>query len=182
MRPTRSEESPAGNQTDGPPATSVVVRHLHVGALATYRRLPFWLKRMIAGWQTPSFQVAAGAVVQRADGALLLVRHSYRSGWGLAGGFLKRKEHPGTAVKREAFEELGIEIDTEGEPVVIIIPEDRRILVAFRARLVAGEQSAGPVPRSPEIAEARWFPLDDLPKLHREVARAVGELGIHPRR
>ncbi len=182
MRPARSEGSPVGGKTDGPPATSVVVRRVHVGALAAYRRLPFWLKRMVAGWQTPSFQVAAGAVVEREDGALLLVRHSYRRGWGLPGGYLKRKEHPGTAVKREAFEELGIAIETEGEPVVTIVPEERRILVAFRARLAVGEHSTSPFPRSPEITETQWFPVDDLPKLHVEVARAVGELGIFPRR
>lgn len=178
-----SPEQDPGADPTRPPAPSAVGRHLHVGALAAYRRLPLRLKRFVSGRLTPSFQVAAGSVVQRADGAVLLVRHSYRTDWGLPGGFLKRDEHPADAASREAFEELGIGIGIRGQPVVIIVPEERRILVAFRAQLAAvdgeGEAVFQPQPRSPEITEVEWFPVDDLPPLQDDVDRAIQELGLY---
>ena len=162
------------------PESSAVVRGAHVGALAVYRRVPTRLKRMLVGWTTPSFQVAAGLIVRRADGALLLVRHSYRKGWGLPGGLLKRNEHPRDAATREALEELGVDVDLDGEPIVIIVPEERRITVVFRARLRPGSESPQPSPRSPEIAEVAWFPLDDLPRVQPDVAQAIVDLGLGP--
>jgi ADP-ribose pyrophosphatase YjhB (NUDIX family) len=177
---TASRAAP-GDQTETAPSTSAVARQLHVGALAAYRHLPMRLKRFLSDRLTPSFQVAAGTVVQRDDGAILLVRLSYRKGWGLPGGLLKRNEHPRQAAARETFEELGIMIEPQGEPIVIIVPEERRITVAFRARMASGSEWDEAFPRSPEISEVAWFRLDDLPRLHTDVRRAVRELGISRR-
>jgi len=57
--------------------------------------------------------------VERADGQVLLVRHSYRQSWGLPGGLLKRGEDPATAALREAAEEVGLAVDLDGEPTVV---------------------------------------------------------------
>lgn len=177
MSDRAGEDSDDPRLRDGRPASAVVIRQLHVGALAAYRRLPVGLKRWLAGWLTPSFQVAAGSVVQRGDGAILLVRHSYRRGWGIPGGFVKRREHPWDAAAREATEELGISIEAEGDPIVIVSPEDRRILVAYPARLLADDSSPDPSPQSPEITETAWFARQDLPRLQVDVVHAVRELG-----
>jgi 8-oxo-dGTP pyrophosphatase MutT (NUDIX family) len=51
---------------------------------------------------------AAGLVVDAA-GRVLLVRHSYKSGWSLPLGGVERGEPPATAVLRELNEEVGLE-------------------------------------------------------------------------
>ena len=51
---------------------------------------------------------AACALVER-DGKILLVRHSYVSGWLLPGGGIGRGEAPEAAILRELKEEIGLE-------------------------------------------------------------------------
>ena len=41
---------------------------------------------------TPSFTVGAACIIERDDGAVLLVRQVYRRGWGMPGGLARRKE------------------------------------------------------------------------------------------
>ncbi|MEZ5237457.1 MAG: NUDIX domain-containing protein [Microthrixaceae bacterium] len=60
-------------------------------------------------------------IVQRGDGSVLLVRHSYNRRWGTVGGLAKFGENPDVAAVREAREEVGIEVVTVGEPAVVVI-------------------------------------------------------------
>jgi len=46
--------------------------------LGVYRRLPVLGRRWIVRTVAPSFTVGAMAIIERQDGAVLLVRHSYR--------------------------------------------------------------------------------------------------------
>lgn len=95
------------------------------------------------------------------DGEVLLVRHSYREGWFLPGGGVKRRETLEQAVRREAREEVWAEI------------QDLRLVGLFsnfieaksdHIAVFASEQfTLGPDCKSDEIAEARFFPLDALP-------------------
>jgi 8-oxo-dGTP pyrophosphatase MutT (NUDIX family) len=50
----------------------------------------------------------ASAVVEDAEGRVLLVRHSYMAGWALPGGGVGRGEPPEAAVLRELKEEVGL--------------------------------------------------------------------------
>ena len=110
---------------------------------------------------------------------VLLVRHTYgrRWQWDLPGGGVHRGEEPRGAVEREVREELGIEPDD----FVLVGELFERIggkhdqLWCFRAELGRGELAPSPV----EIAEARWFPHDSLPReraryLERVVGLAMG--------
>ncbi|MFN2606997.1 MAG: NUDIX domain-containing protein [Acidimicrobiales bacterium] len=170
-------------------------RHLRGRLLHLYGRLPARARVAIMRSVTPTFRVGAVCVVQRDDGAVLLVRHSYRRGWGLPGGLLKRGEPPATAAAREAREELGVALDLAPEARVVVDARHRRVDVLYRARLPAGPADAGgtvdggvegagvgggppPRPTSPEILEVGWFPPDDLPSLGREAVSALAELGI----
>src|SRR5205085_175724 len=69
----------------------------------------------------------AGALVVMVDneGHLLLVKPTYRRGWGFPGGGMKRKEQADAAAEREVWEEVGIEV-TVGAPSFVYVQRERR--------------------------------------------------------
>ncbi len=140
-------------------------------ALGGYGHLPQAVRRWIVRRVAPSFTVGGLCVVERSDGAVLLVRHGYRPRWGLPGGFLKRGEASADGARREVFEEVGLRVELLGEPAVVVSPEWRRVDVIFRARAVGDPESVRPV--SVEIQEVRWFARDSLPELQDEAAEAM---------
>ena len=140
--------------------------------LRAFGRLPRRVRRTLIHWGAPSFNVGAICVIERDDGALLLVRQSYRDGWGAPGGLLRRGEDPAAGACREAQEEVGLLVGTRGEPTVIIDVRVRRVDVVFRCRV------SPPVPdvvrpTSVEITDARWFAPDALPEMQKETAEAL---------
>ncbi|MEJ7583219.1 MAG: NUDIX domain-containing protein [Acidimicrobiales bacterium] len=138
--------------------------------LRVYRRLPRlgrrWAVRIIA----PSFTVGSMCIIQRDDGAILLVRHLYRRNWGVPGGLLSRGENAQEAARREVWEEVRLRLELVGEPAVVVDPEPQRVDIIFRARPAAGFDLDTIAPASAEILEARWFPEADLPVLQYETA------------
>ena len=155
-----------------------IARRAQTFLLAGYKRLPPVARMFLIRRATPSFHVGAICVVERADGHMLLVRQSYRrDGWGFPGGLLRRREEPADAARRELREELGIDVELEGMPVVVIDPEMRRVDVVFNARLAEGSAEPERSPHSPEITDARWFPPDGLPSLLPEATSALIQLG-----
>jgi 8-oxo-dGTP diphosphatase len=146
--------------------------------LAGYKRLPQWVRIFLIRRGTPSFHVGAICVVERADGHMLLVRQSYRrDGWGFPGGLLRRGEEPADGAQRELREELGVDVELDGLPVVVIDAAMRRVDVIFNARLAAGSADPERSTHSPEITDARWFPPDALPGLLPEATAALVQLG-----
>ena len=146
--------------------------------LAGYKRLPQVARTFLIRWGTPSFHVGAICIVERADGHMLLVRQSYRrDGWGFPGGLLRRREEPADAARRELQEELGIDVELDGLPVIVIDVDMRRIDVVFSARLSEGSDPPERTTHSPEISEARWFPPDGLPDLLPEATAALIQVG-----
>jgi 8-oxo-dGTP diphosphatase len=140
--------------------------------LRIYRRLPVRARRRIVRTISPNFTVGAMCFVERDDGALLLIEHTYRQRWGVPGGLLERGEDARDAARRETFEETGLRIELVGEPAVVVDPEPQRVDLVFRARL-AEDSAAEPEPSSPEIRTARWHPADALPELQHETAQAM---------
>jgi 8-oxo-dGTP diphosphatase len=155
-----------------------VARRTQTVLLAGYRRLPQVARAFLIRWGTPSFHVGAICVVERADGHMLLVRQSYRrGGWGFPGGLLGRREEPADAARRELREELGIDVELDGLPVVVIDTAMRRVDVVFNAHLAAASAQPEGTDHSPEITDARWFPPDALPSLLPEARDALIQLG-----
>lgn len=150
-----------------------VPARLHEAALALYRRLPVVARRQVVRAISPGFTVGAVCFIERGDGAILLVRLSYRDRWGVPGGLLKRGEAPEDAARREVREEVGLEVELVGEPAVVVASEPRRVDVIFRGRPAPGQDPAAAGPRSPEILEATWFPPDQLPQLQHETSGAL---------
>jgi 8-oxo-dGTP diphosphatase len=150
----------------------VVRRTLHLSLLRVFRVLPRRLRLRVVHALSPSFTVGAVCVIERPDGAVLLVRHSYRQRWGLPGGLLQRGEEVEAGARREAAEEVGLHVGLEGEPAVVVDPDARRVDVVFRARPVPDAPEVV-TPRSPEVVEAGWFDAGALPELQHETAGAL---------
>lgn len=165
-----------------------MIRALHKGLLRVFRRLPSRLRIAVVHGVAPSFSVGAICVVERADGRILLVRHSYRKHWGFPGGLLKRGEDVAAGALRETLEEVGLVIELVGAPAVVVDPGPRRVDVVFLARPAVDADADAARPTSPEIRELRWAARDELPELQHEaagglraLARPVGAPG-EPRR
>jgi 8-oxo-dGTP diphosphatase len=137
-----------------------------------WARLPRWLRRRLVRLGAPTYTVGAAGIVEH-DGCVLLVRLAYRRGWGLPGGLLARGEQPAAAAVREVAEEVGLAIELLGLPTVVAAPEVRRLDVVFRCRPAPGVDAATARARSPEVLEARWWPLDALPPLQPEAASGL---------
>jgi 8-oxo-dGTP diphosphatase len=153
-----------------------VARRLQLLALRLFRRLPRPGRRFLVRRVAPSFTVGSVCVIERADGAVLLLRLSYRGGWGLPGGLLKRGEDVGDAARREAREETGLDVELRDRPDVVVHPGPRRVDVVFRCHLPDG--APGEVaPGTAEVVETGWFRPEELPELQDEAAAALAVVG-----
>ncbi len=173
-----------------------IERHplLHRLALSIWKRLPPRLAGFLRGLLTTNWAVGAVAVLLDTEAEppeVLLVEHSYRAkgAWGLPGGSLesglKSPLTPGpqeinddvlaSTLRREVFEELGVEIDILRMiyiDAVPFVPEEpgpyrldfyyhcapRQGFDALRKNLNSGKI----VPFSPEIKSVRLVPLNRL--------------------
>jgi ADP-ribose pyrophosphatase YjhB (NUDIX family) len=147
-----------------------VLGRLHLALLKIYKRLPRRGRLAIVHAIAPSYSVGSICIVERDDGRVLLVRHSYRNAWGFPGGLLNRGEAPRDGAIREAREEVAIAITTIGEPAVVVAPEPRRVDVVFRCTTTEPD-AVRAVP--PEVIEVGWFPREHLPELQHEAAGAL---------
>ena len=136
-----------------------------------------WVPRPVRRWTVrliaPSYTVGANCLIERDDGALLLVRVVYRDGWGLPGGLINRREDIDSCARREVREETGLAVELVGEPAVVVEARPQRIDVVYRARPANGADAFAVKPRSPEVSEVRWFPANALPELQPEAVSAV---------
>ncbi len=132
---------------------SVRIRRLGFKVAHLLLRL-WWLIRRPAMYGV-KFVVTRGADV-------VLVRHTYgRREWDLPGGGIKRKERPLDAARREMEEELGIQTDDWrylGEAWATVYHR-RDTLHCFQAVVDSPNLS---IERA-ELADACWFPRDQLP-------------------
>ncbi len=122
----------------------------------------------------PSFTVGAIAVIERADGSVLLVAPGLPHAlgpprWAAASG----GESPADGVRREVDEEVGLAIELIGEPAVVVDPGPQRVDLVFRARPVSEEAADEVRPCSPEIDRVGWHRRDALPELQVETAQAL---------
>jgi 8-oxo-dGTP pyrophosphatase MutT (NUDIX family) len=141
--------------------------------LRVFRLLPRRVRRWLVRAGTPKFTVGSICIVQRRDGAILLVRHSYVSRWGTPGGLAKRREPADVAAARETFEEVNLPVELIGEPSVVVEAVPRRVDVVFLARPALDAPLDDVRPSSPEIVATAWFLPHELPELQPETATAL---------
>ncbi len=112
-------------------------------------------------------------LVTRGDEILLARNARYRSGYySCLAGFIEIGETPEQTIIREVREEVGVEIDNiryvESQPW----PFPSQLMLGFLVDHRAGEI----VPDPAEIENARWFPVDDLPKTPAASVTIAGRL------
>lgn len=124
-----------------------------------WRSLPSSLRQIIIRTTQRKFTVSVAAIIFNEKGEVLLLDHVLRpvSSWDIPGGFLEHREQPIDAVRRELFEETGIELN-EVE-MIRVRTINRHIEILFRA-----ETSGTASVKSREINAVRWFNMDEMPQ------------------
>jgi 8-oxo-dGTP diphosphatase len=160
-------------------------RRLRGVAYQTFYRLPHPVRRGIVRLIVPKYLVGAVTIIRDSEapepGRLLLLRQPPGRGWGLPAGLLKKAEAPAVGAARELQEESG----------VVIAPDDLAPAVPnaiVHAKGWVDTVFLGSVPASTtplvvdggEVLEARWFPLDDLPRLTPNTELVLGLYGLGP--
>lgn len=127
---------------------------------ALWRRAPKWARRFGALLTESRFTVTVGAVVIDSRHRVLLLHHHFRpgSGWGIPGGFMRPREQPEEALRRELHEEIGFEIEVASVAFVRTLQKYRQVEIIFRC-----VPKGIPLPRGIEINRAEWFDLNSLP-------------------
>ncbi|MDA3840118.1 MAG: NUDIX domain-containing protein [Patescibacteria group bacterium] len=115
--------------------------------------------------QDKQVKVGVGAVIINGNKTLLAKRKgSHASGYyGSVGGHLEYGEDLTIAVKREAMEELGVEIgNIKFVSCANIIKHGKHYLdVSFVAEIISGEPK---ICEPDKIESIGWYSLDDLPE------------------
>ncbi len=109
------------------------------------------------------------------EGRVLLARQRDFGRWGTVGGAIDVDESPADAARREAREEIGVEVELTGLLGALGGPQFHLsypngdhaayVSVVYQARITSGE----PVPDQDETTELRWFTREELrtdPELH----------------
>ncbi len=111
------------------------------------------------------------------DGNILLVKRRnppFQGKWALPGGFVEYGERTEAAVVREVQEETGLKTEIVGLVGVYSDPErDPRghtVSVVYVLRRIGGKTKGGD-----DAAEARFFPLDELPELAFDHAEIIDD-------
>jgi len=132
-------------------------------------RLPRIVQRLISRILHLHFRVSRGmtlgvrGAVLTGCGEVLLVRHTYTSGWHLPGGGVEPNEALVQALAKELREEANIVL--EGRPALHGVFLNRHASPRDHVAVFVVRAFAQSAPKQPdrEIAEARFFPLSALP-------------------
>ena len=123
-----------------------------------WRKTPRYLRAKIIRTTQKTFTVSAAVIITNENEEVLLLDHLFRSAsvWGIPGGFVNLGEQPEAAVKREIFEETGLEL--RDIKLLNIRTIYSHIQILYRAK------SGGTPEINRETYQAGWFKIDDMPE------------------
>lgn len=110
------------------------------------------------GYDAPKQCISVSACVTNKKGEILLLRTHWRSDtWEMPGGNVELGEPLDQAIRREFFEETGVEIKPIGITGVYMNTTKQVLSVCFRAEYVSGEIKI----QEEEILEAKYIKIDE---------------------
>ena len=149
---------------------------MHRVLLRVWRDVPFpgWMRLIFLRILNPSFMVGAMALIQDAQGRVLIVEHTYRRSvpWGLPGGWLKQAESPEAGLIREVFEETGLRVRVDGLLAAEFWGRTQLDLM-FRCSVVSGTYRP-----SDETGQHLWMLPNELPQLLPNQAALLRKAGL----
>ncbi|HEX2589911.1 MAG TPA: NUDIX domain-containing protein [Rhizomicrobium sp.] len=133
-------------------------------------------------WQPVTFGVRT--ILEDDSGRVVLIRHSYRSGWFLPGGGIDRHEIPEVAAERESREEAGLVKGDAPEFFGIYVQPVAwvtNVVMIYRIRNAEIDFK-----KSLEVRECQWADPNDPPKgttrgTVRRLAEMTGKAAKSPR-
>jgi len=130
--------------------------------LNVWREFPFGLQLLITAIVRPRYRVAVAAIIFDDQERILLCEHTYRKfyPWGLPGGGLEYGEKPEDGVRREVWEETGLEVRVEKLLFAESAPNDHHVSLIYQCKIAGGVFKP-----NFEISQTRFFSLDQLPNL-----------------
>ncbi|NNE74395.1 MAG: NUDIX hydrolase [Acidimicrobiales bacterium] len=131
---------------------------LRRAAYWTFESLPRFLRRRVVGAFMPSYVLAASCVIEGPDGRILVARSAYRRTWVFPGGLLDRNETPDDCVRREVFEEVGLDVKLDSRTITLIDPESRRIDFLYAGRVTDATVTLDPA----EMSDYEWVRREDM--------------------
>ena len=106
---------------------------------------------------TPKHSVSVAGIVVHDDGRVLAVRRRDNQHWEPPGGVLELHETLDQGVRREVFEETGIEVQVEGLTGVYKNMPRGIVALVFRCSPVGGRLTP-----SDEAMSAHWLTVDEI--------------------
>lgn len=155
-----------------------VTQELRRRAFRLLRLVPRPVLERVVRLNSSRYTLGAACLIEE-DGQVLVLRAAYRRNWGLPGGLIDRREAPETGARREVREEVGLDVELIGEPIVLVDVRHRLVDFLYRARLAAGATAADARPASSEIEEVRWIASSDIDRLAGDTRRLEDKLRLY---
>lgn len=144
-----------------------MLRRLRELRIVVLRRTPLsWrTKRWLIWALSPRYALGVHVTIADASGRILALRSAYSRLWQLPGGGVGYGESLETAMRREAREELGLQLEALRLVALQRDASGRGLHALFRAEL-----GPGAIRLSEEHTEWRYLPIDELPPFYRRCA------------
>ena len=127
----------------------------------TWKKLPLKARLRLVRITQKKFTASVVGIVTNENKEVLVLDHLIRpsASWGLPGGFLEPNEDPQDGIKREIFEETGLEL--KNIKLIRVRTIRKHLEILFRAEGIGNAEV-----KSREIKELGWFAPDNLhPKM-----------------
>lgn len=119
------------------------------------------------------FRVAVSALIFDGDGRVLLAHRRDIDWWNLPNGGVETGETVEEALRREAMEELGVEVEVGQLVGVYSKPLKDEIVLSFRCRIVRGTPTSTEETRACRYFSPADLPANTLPKHRQRIEDAL---------